>query len=345
MSIDFDRFLDWAESRFDNVTTKGNEVLLNSIFCDDHKHHLWCSPSGGKKEIPNGVYHCWKTDQKGSLVGLVMQVDRCSYEEAVETLDAVSNGNLADLERKVNEIFHKKKEPEQEEERKPSGLEMPSECFLFKDLPSSNGLLCAAEEYLKSRKISVEGLFLCTRGRYRNRIIIPYYDRLGRLVYYNGRYVGDPGENLRYLGPPKELGVGKGDVIFVPEWSEKKKIYITEGEFDAMSLHQCGFNAAALGGKSLSEKQIEMIKDYDPVLCLDADKAGGQALPKMAHSLLSRGFKSISYVRPCAEYKDWNKLLVEKGEKILRHYVSSQERRYNDGVADWEGTRIAINNL
>lgn len=343
MSIDFDRFLDWAESRFDGVVIKGDEILLNSIFCEDRKHHLWCNPYGGKNENPAGVYHCWKSDQRGTLIGLVMLVDKCTYEDACDTLDAVNEGNLSDLERKVNEIFQKKA-PEPTEEKK--GLELPPDCYPFEDLPSSNNLRKAAELYLAERLIRKDGLMVCLRGRYRNRILIPYRDRSGSLIYYNGRYIGDPGDGLRYLGPPKELGIGKGDVMFVPEWPKAgTKIYITEGEFDAIALHQCGFHSAALGGKVLSERQVEMISGLSPVLCLDSDSAGRAAVPKMAQLLISRGFTRIHYVSAPAEHKDWNALLVAKGERILRHYINTQQKPYNDGIADWEATRMAIDNI
>lgn len=347
MSIDFDRFLNWAESRFDNVLVRGDEVLLNSIFCEDRKHHLWCNPSGGKTNNQNGVYHCWKSDQKGNLVGLVMLVDKCSYEQAIETLDAISEGSLEDLERRVQELFNTKND-EKVIEEKPSGLQIPSDCYLFEDLPSFNNLRKLAEDYIVSRKISKDRLYICTKGRYRNRIVIPYYDNKGNLIYYNGRYIGDPGKNLRYLGPPKELGIGKGDVMFVPNWPTfGEKIYITEGEFDALSLSECGFKSAALGGKNMTEKQIEMIKGFVPVLALDADEAGSEALPKIAKNLMSKGFSKIYYVRPCREYKDWNGLLVAKGDKILRHYVASKEKEYISlpGAGDWESTKIAMENL
>jgi DNA primase len=349
MSIDFDRFLSWAESRFDDVAVKGDEVLVNSIFCEDRKRHLWCNPSGGKNKIQNGVYHCWKSDQKGSLVKLVMLVDKCSYEQAVETLDAVSTGTLEDLERKVHELFLTK----DDQQERPSlavenRLEIPSGCYLFDELPSSNYLRKEASDYLKGRRINSDGLLICTSGRYKNRIVIPYYDKKGSLIYYNGRYIGDPGTNLRYLGPPKELGIGKGDVLYVQKWPIKsEKIYITEGEFDAMSLSQCGFYSAALGGKSITENQMRMIEEYTPVLCLDADEAGSQALPKMANFLFARGFKKVNYVRPCKEFKDWNGLLMAKGDKILRGYINAQEKQYNNSLAggDWESTRIAINSI
>ena len=347
MSIDFDKFLNWAESRFDDVIVKGDEILLNSIFCDDRKHHLWCNPSGGKTSNENGVYHCWKSDEKGSLLGLVMIVDKCNNEQAAEILDSTFSGGLGDLERRVNELFEKKGESEPAE-AVPEGLGMARDCYLFEELPSSHRLKREAEEYLRSRKIETGNLRICTSGRYRNRIVIPYYSREGRLIYYNGRYIGDPGKNLRYLGPPKELGIGKGDVLYVQNWpSDGEKIYITEGEFDAMSLFQCGFKSAALGGKAMSETQMNMIKGCLSVICLDADDAGSDALPKIAKQLLSRGITNISYVRACKEFKDWNGMLVEKGEKILRHYIRANERQYNESVAqgDWESTKIAMRKI
>lgn len=348
MSIDFDRFLNWAESRFGDVIVKGDEILINSIFCEDRKHHLWCNPSGGKTSNENGVYHCWKSDEKGSLLGLVMLVDKCTHEQAAEILNTSSVGSIGDLEKKVNELFEKKSEQNEPCELETKGLNMPPDCYLFDDLPSSHRLKKDAEEYLRSRKIEKSNLLICTAGRYRNRILIPYYSREGSLIYYNGRYIGDPGNNLRYLGPPKELGIGKGDVMYVQRWPSKgEKIYITEGEFDAMSLFQCGFPSAALGGKSISDRQIGMIREFHPVICLDADEAGGDALTKIAKQLLSKGIASISYVRACKELKDWNGMLVEKGEKILKQYVRTQEKSYNDSVGqgDWESTRIAMRNI
>jgi DNA primase len=347
MSIDFDKFLSWAESRFDDVSVRGNEIIVNSIFCEDRKRHLWCNPSGGKTGCKSGVYHCWKSEQSGSLVGLVMLVDKCSYDEAVEILDAPSEGSLQDLERRVNDIFEKKPQHIDEDDP-PKSLKIPESCYLFDELPSYNETRILAIDYLKSRKINPSGLFVCTRGRYRNRIVIPYYDKNGNLFYYNGRYIGDSGKNLRYLGPPKELGIGKGDVIFVPEWPrDGEKIYITEGEFDALALRSAGFYSAALGGKSMSEKQRYMVSPYKPVLCLDADQAGGKATFEIAKFMMSRGIIGINYVRPCVEYKDWNGLLVSKGPKILAAYINSQEKEYNSmpGVGDWEGIRLKMNEM
>lgn len=326
MSINFDLFLNWAENKFDSVVVKGNEIKLNSIFCEDYKHHLWCNPSGGKNNIPYGVFHCWKTDQKGSLVSLVMQVENCSFEDALEILDT-PNHNIVFLEQQVEEIFNKKN-TDKFIEIQETKIQLPQGTYKFEDLPSSNYLKKNAEEYLKNRKISLENLLLCVSGKYKGRIIIPYYNKKGDLIYYNGRHFGK--SNLRYMGPPKELGIGKGDVLYVPSWpNDGEKIYLAEGEFDAISLRQCGFYSAAFGGKNLSEAQIEIIREYKPVLCLDADRAGGSALINMGDSLIKKGFKEIYYVRASKEHKDWNSMLQNDGEKVVRAYIKQNEKIYD----------------
>ena len=135
---------------------------------------------------------------------------------------------------------------------------------------------------------------------------------------------------LRYLGPPKELGIGKGDVLFVPSWPEKgQKIYLTEGEFDALSLKQCGLCSAAFGGKNLSDAQIKILMPYVPVLCLDADKAGADALLKMGDSLLKMGFEQVFYVRASKEHKDWNSMYQNDGQNVVKAYIRQNEKKYD----------------
>jgi len=345
--IDHDRFLEWAESRFDNVVISGSEIKLNSIFCDDRKHHLWCNPDGGKTESELGVYHCWKTDKKGNLVGLVMKVEQCSYDRALEILDIGGSSGLAELEQKVNDIFNKKEKVVKEELEKKDHLELPIDCYNFEDLPSCHRLRKEAADYLEKRKLSNEGLLICTGGRYRNRILIPYYDRNKNLIYYNGRYIGDPGQYSRYLGPPKELGISKGDVLYSKNWfSAKEKVYITEGEFDSISLDICGFKSVALGGKNISENQINMLKGSIPVLCLDADIHGGKALPQMAMKLIQNGFLEVRYVRSSEEHKDWNKMLVNCGIEIIKKYIFKEEKEYElIAGANWEGLKFDFNEI
>lgn len=327
--INESKFVSWIESRFDSVVIKGNEIKVNSPFCeDDRKHHLWCNPTGGKKERPYGVYRCWKTDKRGSLVSLVMFVDKCSFEEAVELLEG--SDNLAQLEQKIEAMFEHKsyEEPVQILE---NGISLPPMTFPISSLEDSDFYKSECEIYLYHRKLSPEGLMVCTGGDYRNRIVIPYYDKNGKLIYFNARLLRKNDKLPKYMGPDKSIGIGKSDVVYFKQWPSKgSKVYLVEGEFDSMSIVASGLSSCALGGKEIYENQMAYLRDYTLVVSLDNDKSGKNATPKMCGMLKSRGFNNIGYIRPPTKYKDWNEMLVDIGPSCLQNYLLGFEKPFND---------------
>lgn len=337
MSIDTEKFVSWAESRFGEVViSKQGDVRINSIFVDnDSKFHLWCNPHGSKKkgERKYGVYHCFKTGEKGSLAGLVMRVDGVDFDEAVTILEG--EDSLAELEAKVNEFLYGEKPkpvpaPKPEPDPEENKLKLPPHTFMIDSMPESSVMGTQAEIYLRGRKIPTKGLMVCTEGDFGNRIVIPYYNRDGELIYFNARYIGKRKKTLRYLGPDAECGVGKSEVVFMPEWpSPNSKIYITEGEFDALSLTASGLYSAAVGGKELSEEQVALLRGYEICLALDNDKWGKIALMKIGEVLKSSGFQ-VSYVRPPIGHKDWNYLLQKTNESLVAAYVKQHEKPYDD---------------
>jgi DNA primase len=329
MAIDFDSFVQWCEDRFaGEVTVKGKEVRINSIFSDDNKRHMWCNPYGGKHHRDDGVYRCFYTDKKGTLVGLVMEVDNCSYEEAKELLSG--NTPIRILEDELDKFF---KEKEEEKEKPEVKIKLPLYTYLISSLQKISLLRMEAEDYLVKRKLPSEGLYVCSTGDYKNRIIIPYYDAKGSLIYFNGRNMSDKG--LRYLGPDKDIGVGKGDVIYAPAWpTAGSRIYLTEGEFDAFTLKICGFNGMACGGKYLSDQQIELIRGYKVCLALDEDSAGFHGVIEMGKRLLANQFSDTAFVRPPKGLKDWNKMLVTYKPEIVAAWITQNEKKFDDFTAD-----------
>jgi len=332
MAINFKKFQQWAVKKFgeDNVLVRGSEIRLNSIFEDgDDDYHLWCSPSGGKKKTNFGVFHCFKTDKKGSLVKLVQLVEKCSKNDAVEILDGKEP--ISVLEKKLLEILGTgQNDVIKTNEVKPK-LTIPDHSFLISNLHSDNIFRIKAEQYLKGRKLPIDGLYVCCDGRYKNRIIIPYYDENKNLIYWNARDLGN--SKLKYLGPPKEVGVGKEDVIFMAgNWPKSgETVYVCEGEFNAITLREAEFNAAACGGKNMSDKQSLMLSKYNVVLCLDRDKAGKSGTVKMSSMIsaltVHNGSKErLKYVFPPKDVNDWNEFLVKKNHEILHHYVTRQQK-------------------
>lgn len=328
MSISFDQFKNWAEERFgDNIVVKGKEIRINSIFADDTNHHLWCSPSGGKKKRKFGVFHCFKTDRKGSLLKLVQLVDQCDREDALSVL--TGQPTIRQLEKQLEEYLGEK---DPWETVQPPSFSLPEGSILISSLPKNNWWRKRAEEYLLKRSIPIDGLFICTQSPYKARIIIPYYDKFGKLVYWNGRHISDKAK-IRYLGPPKETGVGKEDVIFMagPWPSSGSQIHLCEGEFNAKSLFLSEFNGAACGGKNMGEKQAIILSDYRLVLCLDRDKAGKQGTSKMSNIINSmqtatKTKEKFLYVRPAEGFKDWNEMYIKFGPAVLNSYIKKYQK-------------------
>ncbi len=341
MNISFDRFERWIKRRFgeDNVVVKGKEIRINSIFDpDDTNHHLWLSPAGGKKKRENGVFHCFKTDKKGSLVSFIQLVEHCDREDAVAILRG--QPTVLELEQQLEEFFAQ--EEQKVEAPPPPDLELPVGTHLISEL-SNKWWRDKAVEYLEGRKIPVEGLYLCLDSPYKGRIIIPYYDRKEKLVYWNGRHIF-PQAKIRYQGPPKEVGIGKSDVVFVPGWpSAGELIHLCEGEFNAISLKLSDLHSAACGGKNMSDKQALILSDYRLCLCLDRDKAGKTGTTVMSDAIsLCRGLlqQEVLVVRPPKPYKDWNEMYIKEGGTVVHYFIKKNAKpvsyQFPHGMgADW----------
>ena len=330
--ISFDRFLSWAEDKFGDVIVHGNEIRINSPFAEnDYKHHLWANVYGGRKgeDRPYGVWHCFKTGKIGTCVGLVQKIENCSFEEALAILEG--GISIYELQDEIDRLFSK--EPASPIIVPPAnGIPLPEGTYKITDLPENDSYRCSAEVYLIGRGLSIGRMLICKEGNYRDRIIIPYYDKNGTLIYWNGRYIGDDKKALRYMGPDKSFGIGKSDVVYMAGgiWpSKNSKVWLTEGELCAESFRISGLFAGAFGGKSLSEKQAEMLRDYDLCLCLDNDSSGEKALGIVGDYFVGFGFKNITYVRPPVNYKDWNQLMVKNNPSVLRLYVEKFEKPYD----------------
>lgn len=316
IDYDQDAVKEWIESRFDSVriASKSGEYYVNSIFLDDNGHHLYINPI-------KGVYQCKKSDNAGTLIDLVKQVENCSWEDAKEL---IAGNDIRKLESRLEKYFGNicpvpKNKPL-------TGLALPPNTFAITALSSSTGLRNKVIDYLNNRKIPINDLYFCVAGEYADRIIIPYWYN-DSIRYFNGRYIGNRKNSIRYRGPDGSCGVGKSDVIFYPKKITKKgKLYLTEGEFDAMSLSLCGVPSAAMGGKEISYKQMAELEGYDIVLAFDTDKAGKNAVIKSIKDLNLYGFKNLSRVCCPQKFKDWNEMFVSANPGDINEWINNNEK-------------------
>jgi hypothetical protein len=342
MSVDFELFYDWAKDYFGEANIKikntahGAEICTHSLWSEkklgktDNKFHLWMNPSGGKSKHPEmGSYRCWLTDEMGSLVSLVSRLENLEWEEAEARISGKSS--LRDLEQQVHELFGHKDLPTQTTVKtQQKTVSLPPYCYLIDTMSPAHFMKARAEQYLAQRKLPSAGLYVCVSGDYKNRILIPYYNSNGDLIYYNARLISENKNALRYMKCPTTI-VDQKEVLYMTEWPKpNSKIFIMEGEFDAIALKLAGVVGCACGGKFMSETQIEMIREYEPVLAFDADEAGLEAMVNIGKTLLERGFKKVNYVRPPKAFKDWNGLLVNKNLETVREYLSRFEKSFTN---------------
>lgn len=338
--VEFELFSEWAEDHFDKIKVRRGrqEVMLPSPFETDSgtfdmdntrydgRLRLYCGMEAGGKTRADGVYHCFKSGRKGTLVGLVQLVAGCEEEEARATLEGRTP--VYDLEALLDNVLGGGDDVPDPHTPRPA-VGFPEGTYAIREIAAvgCNGhWRVKAEGYLSSRALPVDGLYVCLEGAYKGRIVIPYLDEGGKLVYWSARATWDCA--AKYLGPPRErFAVGKDDVLYstgLPARGEK--LYVCEGEFDAMSLARAGLPAVAVGGKSLSERQALVLGEYHAVLALDGDDAGRAASVKFAETL--RGFTRtgrVSSVGPPRGLKDWNAVLVEAGPNVLGAYVERHQ--------------------
>lgn len=128
-----------------------------------------------------------------------------------------------------------------------------------------------AFNYLKSRGITDEmcercNIGLTTTGDFQGRIIIPSYDKDGKLNYFIARS-WNPRAKMKYKNPSVE----KDQIIFnenLIDW--EKDIFLVEGAFDSIFVQ----NSIPMLGKFLSELLLTTLYEKakgDIIICLDAD--------------------------------------------------------------------------
>ncbi len=126
---------------------------------------------------------------------------------------------------------------------------------------------------------------------FRDRVIFPVFDHLGRLRAFGGRIMGQ-GE-AKYINSPDSRIYNKGKYLYALNFARKDSrdfLILTEGYMDTIALHEAGFTNAVAGlGTALTSSQARLLSQYtrQVILAYDADGAGRNAALK-ALDLLSR---------------------------------------------------------
>jgi DNA primase len=143
--------------------------------------------------------------------------------------------------------------------------------------------------------------------RFRNRIIFPIFNLNMHLIAFGGRVMND--DVPKYLNSPETLIYNKSRSLYGIHLAQKKSrdeetVYIAEGYFDLLALHQNGINnSAATLGTSLTSEHVHIIrglvgKDGNAVLVFDSDDAGIKAALRSIGIFLNAGMDARVMVLP-----------------------------------------------
>jgi DNA primase len=136
---------------------------------------------------------------------------------------------------------------------------------------------------------------------FRDRLTIPLKDHRGKTVGFAGRVVseGEP----KYLNSKDSPIFKKSLILFNLSQvlkSSSKKVYLVEGYFDVISLHQAGLPAVCSCGSSISSEQIKMLEQFfdTVVFVFDGDNAGRKATFKAVLETANSRFSSKFILLP-----------------------------------------------
>ena len=171
--------------------------------------------------------------------------------------------------------------------------------------------------------------------RFRNRLMFPIKDSVGRTVAFTGRALpaskpGSTEEPAKYLNSPETELYKKHEVLFGMDRAkdairQRGFTILVEGQMDLVLLHQIGFtNTVALSGTALSREHISLMKRYSDnlMLALDSDRAGLAATQKNALIALAGGMKVKAVRMPAG--KDPADLCKEDAKDMTKRISDAQ---------------------
>lgn len=263
-------------------------------------------------------YHCFGCGAHGTAIGFIMEYDRLSFPETIETLAHSLGLNVP----------REGGEQERREDFEPIYGVLKQADTMFRQLLKES---TEAVNYLKQRGLSGEiaarfGIgyapsgwenlasqlntkqqqYAATAGlinqresgglydRFRHRIMFPIHDRRGRVVGFGGRVV-DPKDEPKYLNSPETPVFQKGRELYGLYHARQQhrqlgQLLVVEGYMDVVVLaeHGIDYAVATLGTATTIEHLRTLFRAApDIIFCFDGDNAGHKAAWRAFETCLS----------------------------------------------------------
>jgi DNA primase len=184
--------------------------------------------------------------------------------------------------------------------------------------------------------------------RFRQRLMFPIHDRLGRPVAFGGRTLEGATalHTPKYLNSPETPIFHKGRTLYGLSAAKQAirhdgRAIVVEGYTDVLACHRQGV-AAVVGtlGTALTESHVEMLRGFakEVILVFDSDAAGSAATERGIGLFLEAGLRVRVVELPAGDDPD-SFLQRHSGEEFLRYvdaamsfldYQLARARRFYD---------------
>jgi DNA primase len=191
-------------------------------------------------------------------------------------------------------------------------------------------------DYLKAKNFTDQEIIAAGVGRknergglsdkFRNRIIFPIGDSVGRIVGFSGRIFGPLAspDAPKYLNSPETDVFHKSRLLYGYDKAKQSMrtlncAILVEGQMDLVASHQAGWsNTIAVSGTAFTVEHTQIIKRMTDnlILALDADAAGIKAAARAARVALQAGLNVKVVQLP--EGKDPADLILQEGSEAWK---------------------------
>ena len=309
------------------------------------------------------IYHCFGCGQGGDVFKFVMEMEKCSFPEAMrivaekcgialprprerspeERRENEQRVVLVEIHREAQSYFVKQLESSLEgkaaraylEDR---GLDRDAIArFGIGYAPSGGDLLLRhLRPKYQERALVESGLISRDQSgrlfdRFRRRITFPISNESSKIVAFGARALGD--DQPKYLNSPETPIYSKSNVLYHLDRAKdalrrQDFAVLVEGYMDAIAVARAGIsNVVASCGTALAETQIKLLGRFTKrvIVNYDPDTAGQAATERSLSSLLEQDFEvRVLNLRPIGSKKaDPDLFIREKGADAYREQLKN----------------------
>lgn len=335
------------------------------------------------------IYHCFGCNKGGDVLSFVMEIESLDFKETLKILAEKAGVQLANFNPKVqnekNKVLEALELATQFYEKqlwdgvgKEKILKYLSDRGISTDsirkfrlgyAPDGwdNILKFLSEKGFSAVDILAAGLVIDKQigasryyDRFRDRIMFPIMDVMGKVVGYSARVApGGDESQAKYINTPETGLYHKSKALYgifqaKQEIKNKNFVLLVEGNLDVIAAYQAGLeNTVAVSGTALTFEQLDILKRYTEniKMLFDMDSAGQVAARRSAQLCFEKGFSpaivALEDGKDAADVaaKDPKKLLeaVSKSTQALSYFLRDELKK-NDKTTV-EGKKAVAKNL